>query len=137
MLKAGLGPRRDPSFYAVGPDDAILDVVGAIAGRIVGMGNRGSDALEVVGVNGAFPHVVSDLAIGRQAPEETHPIVPSQQVCAAVDFYGIEAESREFDRRIEPFLALSQALVRPLFLVDVLDEDGRAADCSCPIAKRR
>src|SRR5215218_1738508 len=136
IFKPGLSPRRHPSLHAVGSENAILDIVDAIARGIVGTGNGGSNALAVVGVNGAFPRVVGDLAIGRQSPEGTHPIVPRQQGFAAIHLHGIEAESRKLDRRIEPFLALPQTLVSALLLVDVLDENGRARDCSRLVAER-
>ena len=137
MFEPGLGTRRYPSLHAVGSDDAIFDFVDSIAGGIIGTRNGGANTLEVVGVDGAFPHVVGDLAIGRQPPEGTHPVVTSQLVCATIDFHGIQAESRKLDRRIDPVLALPQALVRALLLIDILDENGRARDCSQLVAKRR
>jgi len=136
MFEPGLCPRRHPPLHPVGSDNAIFDIVDAVARGIVGSRNGGSNALTVVDVNGAFPNVVGDFAIRGQSPQGTHPVVPREHVCATIDLHGIEAEARELDRRIEPFLVLPQPLDRALLLVDVLDEDGRARDCSRLVAKR-
>ena len=100
MLEPGLGTRRYPSLHAVGSDDAIFDFVDSIAGGIIGTRNGGANTLEVVGVDGAFPHVVGDLAIGRQPPQGAHPIVPREHLFVAVDFNGVEPQTRQLDGRL-------------------------------------